>query len=270
MRVQTSAQLKERYDVAPIGPFGIRITARRRKDLRPLSGALLEGLLSESPLVIFRGFEPLERQPFLDFCLTYPRAELLHWETGPVMEMTPDEEAKNYLFSREAVPLHWDGAFHRVPSFLVFHCLRAPSFAGGGETLFVDTSRVWEAAAAEKRELWSQVRLTYTTEKVAHYGGAVTVDLVQRHPRSGIPVLRFAEPVETKLNPVSVRAESKEAPLEGEFLADLARRFHDPAVLYAHRWEDGDYLIADNHRLVHGRTAFVRESPRHLRRIQIL
>jgi len=32
----------------------------------------------------------------------------------------------------------------------------------------------------------------------------------------------------------------------------------------------GDYLIADNYALVHGREAFVKNSRRHIRRVQIL
>ncbi len=264
--VQTPGQLRELYQVEPVGPFGLLVTARKHRDLRNISGLLLEDLFTDWGLVIFRGFDPLGKESLLDFCLEYPNAELLQWESGPVMEMTPASEAKNYLFSREAVPLHWDGAFHREPSYLVFHCLQAPDPNGGGETVFTDTNRVWGGATAADRERWANTRITYKTDKVAHYGGSITVDLVQRHPKSGAPILRFAEPVETKLNPVTVEVDGAGP----ELLSDLARRFHEKPYHYVHRWEDGDYLIADNHRLVHGRNAFAKESPRHLRRIQIL
>lgn len=266
MIVQTPGQLRELYHVEPIGPFGLLVTARKHRKLEFLSGHLLQALYADWGLVIFRGFDPVDRDGLLRFATTYPEAELLHWESGPVMEMTPCAEAKNYLFSREEVPLHWDGAFFRVPSFLVFHCLQAPDASAGGETVFTDTRRVWDEASRTERERWAGTRLKYTTEKVAHYGGSITVDLVQRHPKSGAPILRFAEPVTTKLNPVTVEVEGGNADL----LGNLARRFHERTVHYAHRWEDGDYLVADNHALVHGRNAFAKESPRHLRRVQIL
>ncbi len=267
MIVQTLPQLKELYQVEPLSPFGTLVTARKHEVLSELSGALRQDLLASSPLVVFRGFKRVSKEGLLDFCLSYPQGELLHWESGPVMEMTPASEAKNYLFSREAVPLHWDGAFHRVPSFLVFHCLEAPARDAGGETRFTNTALVWESASKADREVWAKARLTYTTEKVAHYGGSLTVDLVQRHPKSGVPVLRFAEPVETKLNPVTVSCEGGHS---ADLLGDLAHRFYDPKASYLHQWEPGDYLIADNHTLVHGRNAFTRETPRHLRRVQIL
>jgi alpha-ketoglutarate-dependent taurine dioxygenase len=270
MLVQTLSQLRELYHVEEIRPFGLLVTARKHRDLSRLSGGLLEDLYSESPLVILRGFDPVEREGLLDFCLRYPRAELLHWDTGPVMEMTPTEEAKNYLFSREEVPLHWDGAFLKEPSFLVFHCLKAPAPDAGGETLFADTTRIWEGAGEAERSAWSRAKLTYRTQKLAHYGGAITVDMVRRHPRTGRTVLRFAEPVSTRLNPVTVEVEGMGEARGRDFVAETARRFYEPQNLYAHRWEDGDYLIADNHQLVHGRRGFTKDSPRHLRRIQIL
>lgn len=268
--VQTISQLADLYQVEPIGPFGLMVTARKHRVLGRLAGGLLEDLLRQTSLLILRGFDPTDREGFLNFCLSYPKAELLHWESGPVMEMIPETEAKNYLFSREAVPFHWDGAFHRVPSFLAFHCLKAPAPEAGGETLFTDTTRLWEAATPSEHLAWASVRLTYRTEKLAHYGGAFTTEMVQRHPWSGERILRFAEPVTTQLNPVSVEVSGLAPERAGEFLEEMGARLHAPEFCYAHRWEDGDYVIADNHSLVHGRNAFIDDSPRHLRRIQIL
>jgi len=43
-----------------------------------------------------------------------------------------------------------------------------------------------------------------------------------------------------------------------------------PEYLYAHSWRTGDIVVADNHALLHGRNAYLQESPRHLRRVNIL
>jgi alpha-ketoglutarate-dependent taurine dioxygenase len=119
------------------------------------------------------------------------------------------------------------------------------------------------------RELWGRVRITYSTEKVVHYGGTFTSPLLAKHPARGEPVLRFAEPVED-LNPVRLEIEGIAAETRAAFLLDMRRRLREPEVCYAHRWRDGDILVADNHALLHGRRAFAESAPRHIRRVNIL
>ena len=53
-------------------------------------------------------------------------------------------------------------------------------------------------------------------------------------------------------------------------LEDLRRRLYAPEFHLEHQWQAGDLLLADNHALVHGRRAFAKDCPRHLRRIQLL
>ena len=54
------------------------------------------------------------------------------------------------------------------------------------------------------------------------------------------------------------------------FLADLAARLRDPKVCFAHRWQAGDVVIADNHALLHARRAFRPEAPRRISRVNVL
>lgn len=268
--VRTPAELKAAYRLERLEPFGIAIAARRERDISRVSGSLLKSLLRAEKLVLFRGFARLKRDALLEFCRSYPAADLLHWENGPVMEMRVEPKARNYLFTREAVPFHWDGAFHKVPSYLVFNCLEAPTGRSGGETLFCNTEQLWEKANKKEKDLWSTLRLTYRTEKLAHYGGVFTVEMVQKHPLLGHPILRFAEPVETELNPVCLTVDGLSTKDLSEFVSEMRRRIYDPKICYRHEWRDGDVLIADNHALLHGRNAFEKDCPRHLRRVQIL
>ena len=268
--VLTPADLKAKYRLERLEPFGLEIVARQDRDITRIAGTLLRSLLRAEKLVVFRGFAPLTREELVAFCSTYPSADFLNWESGPVMEMKVDPNAKNYLFSREEVPFHWDGAFHQVPSYLVFNCLEAPTDSSGGETLFCNTEQVWETATTQEQESWPFVRLTYRTEKLAHYGGSVTVDLVQKHPHLNSPILRFAEPVTTLLNPVSVAIEGLQGKEPDEFLSEMRGRIYDSRHCYRHTWRDGDLLFADNHALLHGRNAFEKDCPRHLKRVQIL
>lgn len=258
-----------RLDPSRLDPFGVQITGGPTQTLGDIPPGVLGDLVTTEKLVLLRGFAPLERDPFLTYCRSFPGRDLVEWDFGPVMEMREDPRSPNYLFSREAVPFHWDGAFHEVPSFLVFHCIEAPRPGTGGQTLFCDTHRLFSRARREDQERMRAVTLTYETEKLAHYGGRICAPLVQEHPATSEPVLRYAEPVRTEKNPVTLRIEGiPEADHEG-FLEDMQERIYAPELCYAHIWEDGDVLVADNHTLIHGRRAFEADSPRHLRRIQI-
>jgi alpha-ketoglutarate-dependent taurine dioxygenase len=126
-----------------------------------------------------------------------------------------------------------------------------------------------EHSTLQQRSLWDGIRITYSTDKVAHYGGTFTSPLIAAHPVSGTEVLRFAEPVED-LNPVSLSIAGLPPDRHGEFLAQMHQFLNDPSVCYAHSWRENDILIADNHALLHGRRAFRSDAPRHLRRVNIL
>ena len=77
------------------------------------------------------------------------------WEFGSVNELRAKDNAKNYLFTNAAVPLHWDGAFAgRIPRYLFFQCREAPDRDAGGETTFVDTTLVFRAASEATRDRW--------------------------------------------------------------------------------------------------------------------
>lgn len=194
------------------------------------------------------------------------KEKLLHWEFGPLMTMAYDLEAKNYLFSDEAVPFHWDGAFYQEPRLLLFYC--TDSEGEGGETLFVNTTKIWEDLSADEKEICSHVRLVYRTRKLAHYGGEIDVPLVQKHPVTGEVILRMAERVETALNPVGLEIKGIED--AESFYQEMVGKLYRPEYLYAHRWEKGDLVICDNYTYLHGRKILGLNKKRTFKRIQIL
>lgn len=226
-------------------------------------------LTMQHKLLLLKGFSEMERDDLLAYCQEQTR--VLAWDFGPVMEMKVDKNTKNYLFTDGDVPLHWDGAFYQEPRFLLFHCIEAPLTSMGGETLFVNTEMVWNKASLKQKRQWSDYRLQFTTEQLAHYGGKIERELVCKHPKTGRTILRFAEPVgENYLNPVHVNILNKNPSESDIILKELSQCMREKSNSYFHQWEQGDYLIADNFSLLHGRNAFKEQSPRHLRRIQIL
>jgi len=82
--------------------------------------------------------------------------------------------------------------------------------------------------------------------------------------------LRFAEPVTTQLNPVSLAVEGMSEDATAGFLEGMRERLYHPSYCYAHAGRKGTCFWPITTLLIHGRRAFTSGGPRHLRRIQIL
>ncbi|MGZ3650514.1 MAG: TauD/TfdA family dioxygenase [Bdellovibrionota bacterium] len=254
--------------ISPMKPFGLLVQTQPGTTPADLRREDLLALVTDHKLVVVRGLTRFGREELLNLAATNPDRDLLQWNFGPVMEMKVDPQAQNYLFSREEVPVHWDGAFHLEPRVLVFHCVNAPNPDMGGETTFVDSESLWNDAPSVTKAQWKKLELSYETEKKAHYGGRITVPMVQHHPDKPVTILRYAEPVGSELNPVLMDVAGLKGPKES-FLTEMHELIYSEKYLYEHAWQENDLLLADNFSLLHGRRAFSTDSPRHLRRVQI-
>jgi alpha-ketoglutarate-dependent taurine dioxygenase len=252
-----------------LSPFGLEIMAGQPgTELGAIGATGLRAWVREHRVIVLRGFVPPNGEALPEFAGTL--GEILTWEFGAVNELRARAEARNYLYTDHAVPFHWDGAFAgRIPRFIVFHCEDAPPPGGGGETLFCDTLRLLERVGPEQRETWRRVAITYSTDKVAHYGGAFTSPMLETDPQTQQEVLRFAEPVED-LNPVWLQIHGLPPEAQARLLQQMQALLRDPALCYQHRWMPGDVLIADNFTLLHGRNAFCDPERRSLRRANVL
>ena len=252
-----------------LDPFGLLVTASTSdSDLREIAPETLAGWTDEAKVVVLRGLPLLPAADFEAYCARW--GELLRWDFGAVLDLKVQEDPKNYLFTRGPVPFHWDGAFaHVEPRYFLFQCLDARP-GGGGETVFCDTVAAYAAASPEQRAVWDRVRISYRTDKLAHYGGDVTHPLVSTHPASGETVLRYAEPLDPErfINPLFLDVEG--APDGDRLVAELSEYLWRPEFCYAHAWRPGDIVVVENHALIHGRYPFVGDSTRHLQRVQII
>jgi len=272
--MQVSSALKD-FKLQPVAvpKLGHVINVMPRTALSELSVRQLLGAVSEHKVIVLRGVSSPSEDEFLSFGDSFKRAGMngvLEWPTGKVFHLQAKEESKNYIFSDEHVPLHWDGAFFIEPKILAFQCLEAPNPRLGGETFFADTSTVYNQLSTQWRDFLKDIDIVVETEKVVHYGGEVRRKLIQTDSVTQTSYMRFAESVETEKNPVAVRfvdrTSDKEIPGLEEILRPL---FYQPNLNYQHTWQQGDIVLADNMRLVHGRRAFSKSSPRLIRRIQI-
>jgi alpha-ketoglutarate-dependent taurine dioxygenase len=252
-----------------LSPFGFEVVATAPGDpLAGLSPGDLHAQAAEHRLLVLRGFAAPSDDEMMAFCGRL--GTILEWEFGSVNELQARPDAKNYLYTNREVPFHWDGAFAgKVPHYIFFHCRVAPPPDSGGETTFTDTPRLLQRISAAERQCWEQVLITYSTDKVVHYGGSFTAALLSRHPISGETVLRFAEPVDD-LNPVRLAIEGIPRAEQPALLHRMHELLNDPALCHVHSWRTGDVVLADNHALLHGRRAFSQPAARHLRRVNIL
>lgn len=249
-------------------PFGLLVESTSRASLWDLPAETISDWIGEHRVLVLRGFAQLEKTALPGWCRQL--GEPMPWDFGTVNELRAKADAANYLFTPAAVPLHWDGAFAgKIPHYIFFQCLQAPPPGTGGETIFVDTTVVLEQMTAAERAALAQVNITYSTAKVVHYGGTISQNLVDVDPSSGEQVLRYAEPVNDK-NPVSLSVTGFDPAAQQALIDQMADRLYDPAVCLTHVWRDGDYLIADNFTLLHGRRAYSEPAARHLRRVNIL
>lgn len=250
-------------------PFGLVVESQQQgTDLQAIPVTVLKGWVDEHRIVVLRRFAALAGAELPEFCLRL--GEILEWDFGTVNDLQVRADAQNYLYTNREVPFHWDGAFAgRIPHYIFFHCDLAPAPGKGGETLFCDTIRLLECASPECLEVWRKITITYTTEKIVHYGGSFTSPMISSHPVSGESVLRFAEPV-VDLNPVQLEIKGLPKEAQAAFLEEIHARLNDEDVCYSHEWESGDVVIADNYFLLHGRRAFAEGMERRIRRVNIL
>jgi alpha-ketoglutarate-dependent taurine dioxygenase len=260
----------------PIAPFGIELAVAYPMDVADLSIDHLKSLVLEHQIVCLRGFRSLDKTDFIEFAKSF--GGLLEWNFGYVLELFVHEQPKNYLFTNGNVPYHWDGAFAKaVPWLQCFQCLEATEPGSGGETIFCDTTKALANATPEELALWRSIEITYRTDQKAHYGGEKTQKLIESHPMTGKPTIRFAEPMNAEtvdLNPVflDIRQDGRllNERESSDFLAAFLRRMYASDVVYTHTWQDGDFLLTDNHALLHGRRPFFSSTRRHLQRIHVM
>jgi len=268
LQSEFSIQMSE-WSIDEQEPFGLIVQARQAgADLRTIPVPLLKQWVDAHRVVILRRFASLAGDELPAFCRRL--GEILEWDFGAVNDLRAKPDARNYLYTNSEVPFHWDGAFvGRVPHYIFFHCDIAPRSGSGGETLFCDTTRLLTQTPTEERELWEKTTITYTTEKIVHYGGRFSSPMICPHPFTGEKVIRFAEPV-TDLNPVQLEIQGITEAGQAAFLDDMHERLRRGEVCYQHEWQTGDVVIADNFVLLHGRNAFRQNAERSIRRVNIL
>lgn len=260
-------------NLSPLQPFGMLVYAGQSGMTLPdIPARVMAGWLERHALLVFRGFSLLADEDYIAFAEQF--GPLLQWEFGKVLELKVQPKPANHIFTAGRVELHWDGAFvEHKPHYNVFECLQGCAADAGGQTLFVDTRKVLAAAGAELAA-WRDISIEYVTEKKAHYGGAIRSPLITKNPYNGMEVIRYIEAFNednAEINPMQVSVENCSKEMSERFLREFTARLYRDDVMYRHTWQSGDFLIADNASLLHGRSRFnTPDVTRHIKRINIL
>ncbi|MDP7320810.1 MAG: TauD/TfdA family dioxygenase [Bacteriovoracaceae bacterium] len=262
------------YRITRLRPFGTLIEAiNENSNIQELEIEKLRQLFQESQLIVIRGFDTFEdSNHFSDYCDKWGKVSV--WPFGKVLELKQHQSPQDHIFDNSYVPLHWDGMYRpQVPEYQIFHCVKAPLIEHGGRTIFSNTILALEHVSDELKELWSKVIGIYQRE-MEFYKSKVISPVITKHPLRDFSVIRYNEPHSNdKGNLINIPnlmftgVENEELAL---FHKTLKQKLYHSQNLYAHQWQDGDVVIADNFSLLHGREKFTSGSPRYIRRVQVL
>lgn len=273
-KMETEMPPKLEIKITPVEPFGHLLEPKcPQQDIRTLDVNQLRELLWSEQLLVLRGFRTFNSADGLaEYCERWGQISV--WPFGKVLELVEHGNPEDHIFDNNYVPLHWDGMYRpQVPEFQIFHCVRAPLSGQGGRTTFSNTILALKNAPTHSRALWKRVTGSYQ-RKMAFYNSKTVSPIIDSHPRRGFSVLRYNEPPNEGfrhlLNPPILQFTGVNAQELAEFHRSLRDALYSSENFYAHEWQEGDLVVADNFSLLHGRESFATKAPRHLRRVHVL
>ncbi len=263
-----------KFKQTAVNPFGVLVEpVVSAGDVRDLEVEPLRELLWSERLVVLRGFQTFSNaDEFSKYCERW--GEISEWPFGKVLELVERNNPEDHIFDNNYVPLHWDGMYRpQVPEFQIFHCVRAPRAGQGGRTTFSNTVLALENTSPETRKIWEKTTGTYQ-RKMEFYDSKTVSPVIDRHPLRGFSVIRYNEPPRAGfgkfLNPPTLEFGGLNTDEQSKFHESIREALYSPNCFYAHEWQEGDIVIADNFSLLHGRESFETRAPRHLRRVHVL
>jgi alpha-ketoglutarate-dependent taurine dioxygenase len=181
---------------------------------------------------------------------------------GRLFDVRIESRPENLAYTDQRLDLHTDNPYRDpVPTLQLLHAITTDT--AGGETMFVDGFAHAEVLRREAPGAFETLARTPVRFTFADGSGA-------RWSFSA-PVLALG--ADSALEAIRLNHRSLDLP-PGDAAAvdawydaylDFYRRLHAPEAAYARRLAPGEMVIFDNRRLLHGRRALTRGSPRWLR-----
>lgn len=255
-------------------PFGCMIeSVHSGQNIMEVDVSSLREIIQRDQLLVLRNFKTFNNSDELaHYCETW--GEVSVWPFGKVLELIERENPEDHIFDNSYMPLHWDGMYRKqVPEYQVFHCVQAPLSGQGGRTTFSNTILALRNASPGFINQGRDVIGIYQ-RKMEFYHSKVVSPLITKHPYKDVSVIRYNEPPTQErgdfVNPPDLEFIGLNQEQADGFHSQFKETLYDPAHFYAHEWQAGDVVIADNFSLLHGREGFVSKASRHIQRVHVL
>ena len=177
-------------------------------------------------------------------------SEIRYTFYGETWDVRAISNSKNIAYTNLNLGLHMDLLyFKEPPRYQILHCLR--NRVHGGNSVFVD------ALNAARKLNESAFKILATTPVPFHYindghhlhHAHTTIECVPSYGGQEIRSINYSPPFQAPL--------LMNTPDEFyDSLSELERHLEDPQNLYTRLLREGDAVIFDNRRVLHGRTAF--------------
>jgi alpha-ketoglutarate-dependent taurine dioxygenase len=210
--------------------------------------------------IAFLAGVPARERAILEACAQMGRVAETNY--GLLFEVRSVAQPENLAFSDHGLGLHTDNPYREpVPGFQALHVL--VSSPDGGENLFADGFAIAEQLRATEPEAFSML----TGTPVPFYYRSAVADLYAERPL--IQLSADGRIIAVHYNNRSIAPLSPTGVDLGAFYAAyrrLARLLREPRLQMRRHLGDGEMVVFDNQRTLHGRTAF--SSQRHPRHLQ--
>jgi gamma-butyrobetaine dioxygenase len=191
-------------------------------------------------------------------------AALVGWvrETnyGRVFDVRSVPDPNNLAYTNRQLGLHTDNPYRDpVPGLQILHCLRAGR--EGGASLFADGFAVAETLLKEDAEAFEILASTPVRFAFSDAAASLTAErsIIQRNRDGCVEAVHYNS---RSIAPLRMAA-GKMVSFYRAY-TDFARLLADPRFVLTTSLVDGELVMFDNRRVLHGRTAFSSADARHL------
>lgn len=190
-----------------------------------------------------------------------------------VLHLDGNRDEGKVITGRGGLPLHTDGVLLGTQvDLIVLYAAQVRDLGGAGATMVCDQITAWREMPEHLREVLQRGHLEYTATERGYFTtvpeGRFAIPTFRDYGR--IRSLNLALPFDDGAD----RSWTAHVPEVSEeesqrFFDDLAAFLSQDRYLYRHRWEEGDLVVIDNQRTLHGRRGLAPDGARVLLRGQV-
>jgi gamma-butyrobetaine dioxygenase len=183
---------------------------------------------------------------------------------GRVFNVAVNPRPNNLAYTNTALGLHTDNPYREpVPGLQILHCLKS---ADGGESLFVDGFAVAETLRQMDADAFDQITRTKVEFRFQDASTELSTcrPLIQLHEDGSIAAVHYNS---RSIAPLKLPADS--VAVFYRAYRRFALLLSDPRFQVRMHLNAGDLVLFDNHRVLHGRTAFSSSEPRRLQGVYL-